>query len=68
MGAAQEWKDVAIEACKAVVLLLILESLYLTPNTAWLEEQCVARPGYCGPLARADLHAPSTLSPAASTI
>jgi hypothetical protein len=38
MGAAQEWKDVAIEAAKGVVLLMIMESLYLTPNGSWLEE------------------------------
>ena len=38
MGAAQEWKDVAIEACKAAVILVILETLFLTPNPKWLEE------------------------------
>ena len=37
MGAAQEWKDLLIEAGKAVVILMILETLYLTPNASWLE-------------------------------
>ena len=32
-----QWKDVAIEALKAAVILAILERLYLTSNARWLE-------------------------------
>ena len=37
INAAAEWKDVAIEAAKAAVILAILERLYLTSNASWLE-------------------------------
>ena len=37
MDAARQWKDLAQEMLKAVVVMLILERLYLTRNTLWLE-------------------------------
>ena len=37
INAAAEWKDVAIEAAKAAVILAILERLFLTSNASWLE-------------------------------
>ena len=37
LNAATEWKDIAIEAAKAAVILLILERLFLTRNGSWLE-------------------------------
>ena len=38
MNAATEWKDIAIEAVRATIVLIILERLFLTRNSAWLEE------------------------------
>ena len=32
-----QWKDVAIEAAKAALILAILERLFLTSNASWLE-------------------------------
>jgi hypothetical protein len=43
VGAAAEWKDIATEAAKGVLLLAILETLMLTRPVAWLE----ARPAAC---------------------
>ena len=43
INAAAEWKDVAIEAAKAAVILAILERLYLTSNASWLEVRAVDR-------------------------
>jgi hypothetical protein len=37
VGTASEFSDVAQEAAKAVALMALLESLYLTRNIAWLE-------------------------------
>jgi hypothetical protein len=37
MNAATEWKDIAIEAVKGTIILIILERLFLTRNSAWLE-------------------------------
>jgi hypothetical protein len=37
VGAASEWKDIAIEAAKGVLLLAILETLMLSRPVAWLE-------------------------------
>ena len=38
LNAATEWKDIATEAAKAAVILVILERLFLTRNASWLEE------------------------------
>ena len=38
MNAATEWKDVLTEAVKAAVILAIMERLFLTRNSSWLEE------------------------------
>ena len=38
MNAATEWKDIVVEAVKATIILIILERLFLTRNSAWLEE------------------------------
>ena len=38
MNAATEWKDIVVEAVKATVILIILERLFLTRNSSWLEE------------------------------
>ena len=38
LNAATEWREVVNEALKAALLLLVLESLYLTRNVHWLEE------------------------------
>ena len=38
MNAVTEWKDIAVEAVKATVIMIILERLFLTRNSAWLEE------------------------------
>ncbi len=38
MNAATEWQDVLKEALQGAVVLMILESLYLTRNNVWLEE------------------------------
>jgi hypothetical protein len=37
MDAARQWKDLVQEMFKAAVVMLILERLYLTRNTQWLE-------------------------------
>ena len=38
MNAVTEWRDIAVEAVKATIILIILERLFLTRNSAWLEE------------------------------
>ena len=38
MNAATEWKDVVTEALKGAIILAIMERLFLTRNSAWLEE------------------------------
>ena len=38
LNAATEWKDIAIEAGKAALILLILERLFLTRDGSWLEQ------------------------------
>ena len=38
VGAAAEWRDIAEEAAKAIVLFVILERLHLTRPVSWLEE------------------------------
>jgi hypothetical protein len=35
---ASEWQDVAITACKAALLIVILDALRLTKNASWFEE------------------------------
>jgi hypothetical protein len=37
MHAVTEWKDIATEAVKAVVVLFILERIFLTRHESWLE-------------------------------
>jgi hypothetical protein len=37
VGAASEWKDIATEAVKGVVILAILETLMLSRPVSWLE-------------------------------
>jgi hypothetical protein len=37
MNAATEWKDIAVQAVKMSIVLMILERLFLTSNSAWLE-------------------------------
>ena len=37
LACSLQWKDIATEALKAAVILAILERLYLTSNTSWLE-------------------------------
>ena len=36
--AVTQWQDIATEACKAAVVLFILERLFLTRHASWLEE------------------------------
>ena len=38
VGAAAEWQDIAKEAAKGVVILLILERLHVTRPVSWLED------------------------------
>ena len=38
VGAAAEWQDIAKEAAKGVVILMILERLHVTRPVSWLEE------------------------------
>lgn len=40
LSAATEWREVAKEALKGALLVAVLETLYLTPNVQWLEENC----------------------------
>ena len=35
---ASEWQDVFITACKAALLVVILDALRLTKNSSWFEE------------------------------
>ena len=44
---ASEWQDVAITACKAAVLIVILDAMRLTKNSSWFEEHgaCVLERG-----------------------
>ena len=35
---ASEWQDVAITACKAALLIAILDALRLSKNSTWFEE------------------------------
>jgi hypothetical protein len=35
---ASEWQDVAITACKAALLIVILDAMRLTKNASWFEE------------------------------
>ena len=50
-----QWKDVAQEAVKAAVILVVLERLFLSPNTFWLEARaCAAQLGVPSGVARAD--------------
>ena len=35
---ASEWQDVAVTACKAALLIVILDALRLTKNSSWFEE------------------------------
>ena len=55
-----QWKDLFVEAGKAVVILFILERLYLTSNASWLEVRVDAcrcmRARRCAPR-RLSLHA-----------
>ncbi len=37
MNAVTEWQDIAVEAVKGTVALIILERLFLTRNSSWLE-------------------------------
>jgi hypothetical protein len=37
MNAATEWKEIAVQAVKMSIVLIILERFYLTSNSAWLE-------------------------------
>ena len=38
VGAAAEWKDIATEAAKTIVILAILERLHVTKSVSWLED------------------------------
>ena len=38
MNAATEWKEIGREALKAAIVLAIMERLFLTRNSSWLEE------------------------------
>jgi hypothetical protein len=35
---ASEWQDVAITACKAALLIVLLDALRLTKNASWFEK------------------------------
>ncbi len=37
MNAATEWKDIAVQAVKMSIVLIILERLFITSNSSWLE-------------------------------
>ena len=38
VGAAAEWKDIATEAAKTIVILAILERMHVTKSVSWLED------------------------------
>ena len=42
MNAVTEWQDIAIEAVKGTVVLIIMERLFLTGNSSWLEARGAA--------------------------
>ena len=46
LSAAQEWKDLAIEVGRSVLILVIMEGLFLTSNASWLEARraCALHP------------------------
>jgi hypothetical protein len=44
---ASEWQDVAITACKAAVLIVILDALRFTKNASWFEEHGAC--AFCAP-------------------
>jgi hypothetical protein len=63
---ASEWQDVAITACKAALLIVLLDALRLTKNASWFEKHgacvrdCVrARACVAGACARTWLHRPA---------
>ncbi len=45
---ASEWQDVAITACKAALLIVILDALRLTKNASWFEEHGACVRHACG--------------------
>ena len=72
MNAATEWKDIAVEAVKATIILIIMERLFLTRNSAWLEEHMdylsivrMKAHAAAHALRRADAHAPAAAASAA---
>ena len=51
--AASQWQDIITEACKAAVILFILERLFLTRHASWLEARVLhAMPACSPPLTR----------------
>lgn len=42
LNAASEWRSILEEAVKGAIILAILERLFLTRNSGWLEEVFVA--------------------------
>ena len=38
INAASELRDIAQEAVRSAIILVILERLFLTPNSSWLEQ------------------------------
>ena len=42
-----EWQDVIIEACKAAVILVLLDLLRITKDRPWFEARCCVLPGIC---------------------
>ena len=38
VGAAAEWKDIATEAAKTILILAILERMHVTKSVSWLED------------------------------
>jgi hypothetical protein len=58
MNAATEWKEIAVQAVKMSIVLIILERFFLTSNSAWLE----VRRGAGTQLLRALCHAHTLLA------
>ncbi len=56
MPAVTEWQDIAIEAVKGTVVLIIMERLFLTRNSSWLEVRGAPR-GAAAAWWRSDAHA-----------
>ena len=59
-----EWQDVCITACKAALLIFILDALRLTKNASWFEEHGACAWPQCSLAASRSLTRPSRLAPA----